>query len=60
MRPIYDNARVFVEMMTVGHVRLLRAVPAIIQNIDVDAVVDQKERSRIDRRRRSHLYTYTT
>jgi len=37
-------------MMTGGHVKLLRAVPAIIQSIDVDAVVDQKERSRIDRR----------
>ena len=30
-------------MMTGGHVRLLRAVPAIIQNIDVDAVVDQED-----------------
>ena len=45
MSSIYDNARVSVEMMTGGHVALLKAVPAIIQNIDVNAVVDQEERS---------------
>ena len=52
---VYDNARVSVEMMTVGHVRLLKAEPASIQNIDVDAVADQEERSRVDHRRRSRL-----
>ena len=41
------------KMMTGGHVRLLEAVPAIIQNIDVDAVVDQERRSRVDHRKRS-------
>ena len=50
---VYENARVFVEMMTGGHVRLLKAVPVTYQNIDVDAVVDQEERSRVDHRRRS-------
>ena len=45
---VYENARVFVEMMTGGHVRLLKAVPVTYQNIDVDAVVDQEERSRVD------------
>ena len=48
MSLVYENARVFVETMTGGHVRLLKAVPVIIQNIDVDAVVDQEERSRVD------------
>ena len=42
----YENARVFVEIMTGGHVRQLKAVPVTYQNIDVDAVVDQDERSR--------------
>ena len=40
-------------MMTGGHVRLLEAVPASSQNIDVDAVVDQEERSQVDFRRQS-------
>ena len=40
---VYDNARVSVETMTGGHVRLLKAVPASSQHIDVDAVVDQQE-----------------
>ena len=53
MSLVYENARVSVETMTGGHVRLLKAVPVIIQNIDVDAVVDQEERSRVDHRRRS-------
>ena len=53
MTLVYENARVFVEMMTGGHVRLLKAVPVTYQNIDVDAVVDQEERSRVDHRRRS-------
>jgi len=53
MSSIYDNARVSVEMMTGGHVTLLKAVPGSIQNIDADAVVDQEERSRVDHRRRS-------
>ena len=53
MSLVYENARVSVETMTGGHVTLLKAVPAIIQNIDVDAVVDQEERSRVDHRRRS-------
>ena len=53
MSLVYENARVFVEMMTGGHVRQLKAVPATYQNIDVDAVVDQDERSRVDHRRRS-------
>ena len=39
--------------MTDGHVRPLEAMPVSIQNIDVDAVVDQEERSRVDHRRRS-------
>ena len=39
--------------MTDGRVRPLEAVPVSIQNIDVDAVVDQDERSRVDHRRRS-------
>ena len=34
--------------MTDGHVRPLEAVPISIQNIDVDAVVDQEERSPVD------------
>ena len=50
---MYDNARVSVEMTTGGLVRLLEAVPASIQNIDVDAVADQEERSPVDHRRRS-------
>ena len=50
---VYENARVFVKMMTGGHVRQLKAVPVTYQNIDVDAVVDQDERSRVDHRRRS-------
>ena len=45
---VYDNARVSVEMMIGGHVRPLKAVPASIQNIEVDAVVDQEERSHVD------------
>ena len=53
MTLVYENARVFVEMMTGGHVRLLTAVPVTYQNIDVDAVVDQEERPRVDHRRRS-------
>ena len=53
MSLVYENARVFVEMMTGGHVRQLKAVPVTYQNIDVDAVVDQDERSRVDHRRRS-------
>ena len=53
MSLVYDNARVSVEMMTGGHVTLLDAVPAIIQNIDVDAAVDQEERSCVNHRRRS-------
>ena len=53
MTLVYENARVFVEMMTGGHVRQLKAVPVTYQNIDVDAVVDQDERSRVDHRRRS-------
>ena len=53
MTLVYENARVFVEMMTGGHVRLLKAVPVTYQNIDIDAVVDQDERSRVDHRRRS-------
>ena len=53
MSLVYENARVFVEMMTGGHVRQLKAVPVTYQNIDVDAVVDQEERSRVDHRRRS-------
>ena len=53
MTLVYENARVFVEMMTGGHVRLLKAVPVTYQNIDVDAVVHQDERSRVDHRRRS-------
>ena len=53
MTLVYENARVFVEMMTGGHVRQLKAVPVTHQNIDVDAVVDQEERSRVDHRRRS-------
>ena len=38
------------EMITGGHVSrdAAQGVPAIIQNIDVDAVVDQEERSRVD------------
>ena len=50
---MYDNARVSVEMTNGGLVRLLEAVPASIQNIDVDAVADQEERSPVDHRRRS-------
>ena len=50
---MYDNARVSVEMTTGGLVRLLEAVPASIQNIDVDAVADQEERSPVDHCRRS-------
>ena len=53
MSLVYENARVFVEMMTGGHVRQLKAVTVTYQNIDVDAVVDQDERSRVDHRRRS-------
>ena len=53
MSLVYENARVSVETMTGGHVRLLKAVPVIIQNIDVDAVVDQEERSHVDHCRRS-------
>ena len=55
MSLVYENARVFVEMMTGGHMRQLnlKAVPVTYQNIDVDAVVDQVERSRVDHRRRS-------
>ena len=53
MSLVYENARVFVEMMTGGHVTLLEAVPVSIQNVHVDAVVDQDERSRVDHRRRS-------
>ena len=53
MSLVYENARVFVEMMTGGHVRQLKAVPVTYQNIDVDAVVDQDERSRVDHRRQS-------
>ena len=53
MSLVYENARVFVEMMTGGHVRQLKAVPVTYQNIDVDAVVHQEERSRVDHRRRS-------
>ena len=53
MSLVYENARVFVEMMTGGHMRQLKAVPVTYQNIDVDAVVDQDERSRVDHRRRS-------
>ena len=53
MAVVYENERVCVEMMTGGHLRPLKAVPASIQNIDVDAVVDQEERSRVDHRRRS-------
>ena len=53
MAVVYENERVCVEMMTGGHLRPLEAVPASIQNIDVDAVVDQEERSRVDHRRRS-------
>ena len=53
MSLVYENARVFVEIMTGGQVRPLEAVPVSIQNIDVDAVVDQDERSRVDHRRRS-------
>ena len=53
MSLVYENARVFVKMMTGGHVRQLKAVPVTYQNIDVDAVVDQDERSRVDHRRRS-------
>ena len=53
MTLVYENARVFVEMMTGGHVRLLKEVPVTYQNIDVDAVVDQEERSCVDHRRRS-------
>ena len=45
MSLVYENARVFVEMMTGGHVRQLKAVPVTYQNIDVDGVVDQDERS---------------
>ena len=41
MAVVYENERVSVEMMTGGHVRPLEAVPDSIQNIDVDAVVDQ-------------------
>ena len=50
MSYVYDNARVFIKMMIGGHVRLLEAVPASSQNIVVDAVVDQEERSRVDYR----------
>ena len=53
MSLVYENARVFVEMMTGGHVRQLKAVPVTYQNIDVDAVVDQDERPCVDHRRRS-------
>ena len=53
MTLVYENARVFVEMMTGGHVRQLKAVPVTYQNIDVDAVVGHEERSRVDHRRRS-------
>ena len=53
MSLVYENARVFVEMMTGGHVTLLEAVPVSIQNVYVDAVVDQDERSRVDHHRRS-------
>ena len=49
----YETARVFVEMMTGDHVRQLKAVPVTYQIIDVDAVVDQEERSPVDHRRRS-------
>ena len=50
---VYDNARVSVEMVTGDLVKLLEAVPVSIQNVYVDAVVDQEERSRVDHRRRS-------
>ena len=40
-------------MTTDGHVTLLEAVPATVQIIDVDAVVDQERRSLVDHRRRS-------
>ena len=53
MTLVYENARVFVEIMIDGHVRPLEAVPVSIQNIDVDAVVDQEERSCVDHCRRS-------
>ena len=53
MAVVYENERVCVEMMTGGHLRPLEAVLDSIQNIDVDAVVDQEERSRVDHRRRS-------
>ena len=33
MSLVYENARVFVEMMTGGHVTLLEAVPVSIQNV---------------------------
>ena len=39
--------------MTDGHVRQLKALLATSQNIDVDAVVDQDERPRVNHRRRS-------
>ena len=55
---VYDDARVSVETMTGGHVMLLKAVPASSQHIDVDAVVDHQERSRVGHRRRSAAWQW--